>query len=264
MLKRLRNLVSPPAVPARGTSGVSHPPAVEQRAALLAGKNIAYTLKRSSRRRSIGLRIDDRGLTVSVPLRASEKWLHSVLQDKAHWVVDKLENWRANKPVAPQWVDGQQVFFLGKPLALRVIPSLFDAPPQLQGAQLFVHVGGSDSERVVEQAVTQWYQREAENLFRGRVAYYAPLLNVSPRMVKLSAARTQWGSCTTRGSVRLNWQLIKMPLRLIDYVVVHELAHLAEMNHSAAFWHVVATVCPDYAKRRSELRSWGLEKHTVE
>ena len=81
MLQRLRNLVSPPSVLARGTSGV--PPVVEQRAALLAGKNISYTLKRSSRRRSIGLRIDDRGLTVSVPLRASEKWLHNVLQDKA-------------------------------------------------------------------------------------------------------------------------------------------------------------------------------------
>src|SRR3989338_7248527 len=91
MLKRLRNLIDPPAIPARGMSGVSpllrdDPPAIEQRAALLAGKNISYTLKRSRRRRSIGLRIDDRGLTVSVPLRASEKWLHSVLQDKAHWV----------------------------------------------------------------------------------------------------------------------------------------------------------------------------------
>ena len=74
MLKRLRNLVSPPAAPARGMSGVSpllrnDPPAIEQRAAQLAGKNISYTLKRSSRRRSIGLRIDDRGLTVNVPLR---------------------------------------------------------------------------------------------------------------------------------------------------------------------------------------------------
>ena len=82
MPKRLRNMVSPPAV--------------EQRAALLAGKHITYTLKRSDKRRSIGLRIDDRGLTVSVPLRASEKWLSSVLQDKARWVVEKLDGWQVN------------------------------------------------------------------------------------------------------------------------------------------------------------------------
>lgn len=244
MLKKLRRMVEPPAV--------------EQRTVELAGRPVSYTLKRSSRRRSIGLRIDDRGLTVNMPLRASEKWLRSVLQEKAHWVIDKLENWRANKPVPPQWVDGQHTSFLGKPLTLRVVASLFDASPQLHGVQLFVHVTDSANERVVEQAITQWYQREAENLFKERVAHYAPLLNVSPCMVKLSAARTQWGSCTARGSLRLNWQLIKMPLRLIDYVVVHELAHLIEMNHSAAFWRVVKSVCPDYVRLRGELRRWGM------
>src|SRR3989339_1672787 len=98
MLKRLRNLVSPPAV--------------EQRAALLAGKNISYTLKRSSKRRSIGLRIDDNGLTVSVPLRASESWLYSVLQDKAFWVVEKLDGWQSRKPQAVHWADGEVVPFL--------------------------------------------------------------------------------------------------------------------------------------------------------
>src|SRR5574340_1676425 len=133
MLKRLRNLVAPPAAPARGMSGVSpllrnDPPAVEQRAALLAGKSIPYILKRSRRRRSIGLRIDDRGLTVSVPLRASEKWLHSVLQDKAHWVVEKLGNWQMRKPVEMRWADGETVFYLGEALILRVVPGLFAAP----------------------------------------------------------------------------------------------------------------------------------------
>ena len=243
MLKKLRRLVEPPAI--------------EQRTVELAGTPVTYTLKRSNRRRSIGLRIDDRGLTVNVPLRASEKWLHSVLHDKAHWVIDKLENWRANKPAQPQWVDGQHISFLGKPFILRVFASLFDALPQLHGVQLFVHVTDSANERIVEQAVTRWYQREAGSLFKERVAHYALLMNVSPRMLKLSAARTQWGSCTTRGSVRLNWQLIRMPLRLIDYVVVHELAHLVEMNHSAAFWRVVKSVCPDYVKLRRELRCWS-------
>jgi predicted metal-dependent hydrolase len=76
-----------------------------------------------------------------------------------------------------------------------------------------------------------------------------------PRTVKLSQAQTQWGSCTAHGSVRLNVQLIKLPMRLIDYVVVHELAHLRELNHSAAFWRVVESVCPDYADLRSELRA---------
>ena len=263
MLKRLRNLVSPPATPARGTSGVSPllrnaPPAVEQRAALLAGKNIPYTLKRSNRRRSIGLRIDDCGLTVSVPLRASEKWLHSVLQDKAHWVVEKLDGWQTRKPVETRWADGEAIHYLGELLALRVAQSLFATPAHRRGDKLWVFVVDDSEPAHIEQAVLRWYRQEALQLFEQQVAHYAQLLDVAPRAVKLSAAKTQWGCCTARGSVRLNIQLIKLPLRLIDYVVAHELAHMREMNHSAAFWKVVGSVCPDYAKLRMELKAVAL------
>ncbi|TAN78014.1 MAG: M48 family peptidase [Gallionella sp.] len=244
MLNRLRNLIAPPSV--------------EQRAALLAGKTIPYTLKRSGKRRSIGLRIDDRGLTVSVPLRASEQWLHSVLQDKAHWVVEKLDGWQARKPLEIRLADGETIPFLGELLTLRVVQSLFAAPAHRHGGELRVYVVDDSEAARIEQAVSRWYQHEAKQLFASRVAHYAALLNVSPRAIKLSSATTQWGSCTARGTVRLNTQLIKLPLRLIDYVVVHELAHLREMNHSAAFWGVVGSVCPDYAKLRRELKAVAL------
>jgi len=263
MLKRLRNLVSPPSVLARGMSGVSpslrnDPPAIEQRAALLAGKDIPYTLKRSSRRRSIGLRIDDRGLTVSVPLRVSEKWLHSVLQDKAHWVVEKLGNWQMRKPIETRWADGETVSHLGEMLTLRIVPGLFAAPPARCCGELRVFIVNSGDAAQIERVVGHWYQQEAERLFAERVAHYAALLDVAPRAVRLSSAKTQWGCCTARGTVRLNKQLIKLPLHLIDYVVVHELAHLHEMNHSAAFWEVVESVCPDYARLRRELKTIAL------
>lgn len=244
MLNKLRRFITPLAV--------------EQRTVVLIGTQVTYTLKRTSRRRSIGLRIDNHGLTINMPLRASEKWLHDVLQDKAHWVVKKLENWQAKKPISSLWRDGQSIFFIGEVLTLRVVISLFATPPLLHAAQLVVHVTDDTNEALIEQVVIHWYQREAKRLFNERVTHYAPLMDVAPRMVKLSSARTQWGSCTTRGDVRLNWQLIKMPLRLIDYVVVHELAHLIEMNHSAAFWQVVEIACSNYAKRRRELKHWQI------
>ncbi|MGA7593835.1 MAG: SprT family zinc-dependent metalloprotease [Gallionella sp.] len=230
-------------------------PAVEQRAALLAGKQITYTLKRSGKRRSIGLRIDDRGLTVSVPLRASEKWLSSVLQEKARWVVEKLDGWQTCNPPPLRWQDGEKIDFLGELLELRVMESLFATPAQRRGDKLWVFVTGNCDGARIEQEVALWYRSEAEQLFARRVAYYAPMLNAVPRTVQLSQARTQWGSCTAQGAVRLNVQLIKLPPRLIDYVVVHELAHLRELNHSPAFWRVVEGACPDYACLRSELRA---------
>ena len=246
MLNKLRNVITPPAV--------------EQRSIQLAGTPVTYTLKRSSKRRSIGLRIDDRGLTVSLPLRASEKWLHSVLHEKADWVVEKLGSWQSKKTSAPEWLNGEKIAFRGESFTLRIIPSLFASPPQLRGEQLHIHVVDMTDEIKIEKVVTQWYRREAERVFAECVAHYAPLMQVAPKQIKLSSARTQWGSCTSRGVVRLNWQLVKMPLHLIDYVVVHELAHLREMNHSAAFWRVVESACPDYAHCRAELRRYGISE----
>ena len=235
-------------------------PAIEQRSIELAGKPVTYTLKRSDKRRSIGLRIDDHGLTVSMPLRASEKWLHTVLNEKADWVVEKLGSWQSRKPAEQEWRDGAPLPFRGETFTLRIIPSLFNSPPQIRGEQLHVHMVDISDESRIEKVVTLWYRREAEQVFRECVAHYAPLMQVMPQQIRLSSAKTQWGSCTSRGVVRFNWQLVRMPLHLIDYVVVHELAHLVEMNHSAAFWRVVESACPDYAQCRAELRTYGINE----
>ncbi len=259
MLRKLRQLISPLVA--------APPAAAELRTVTLAGQPINYQLKRT-RRRSIGLRIDDRGLVVNIPMRASEKWLHSVLQDKAHWVIDKLSKWQTeNRPVATaqtaKLYDGQTIPFMGETLTVRLVNSLFDTPPQRLGTELWVYVIGIvthdlNTERVnntrAEVALDEWYKANAENIFKERVALYAAPMNVVPRSIKLSAARTQWGSCTALGALRFNWQLIKMPLPLIDYVVVHELAHLIQMNHSQAFWREVEKICPDYLALRKALR----------
>jgi predicted metal-dependent hydrolase len=241
MLERLRK--SPP------------PPSVEQRSAILAGKHVTYTLKRSSKRRSIGLNIDDRGLIVSVPLRASERWLQSVLRDKANWILKMLDGWQTCQSPTRRWQDGEQLDYLGELLILRVARNLFITPAQRRGRELWVFVDHGSDKTHVEQAVSLWYRQEAERFFLLRNAHYAPLLKVKPRSINLSEARTQWGSCTAQGSIRLNLHLIKLPQRLIDYVVVHELAHLRELNHSPAFWQLVESVCPDYASLRKELKA---------
>ncbi len=233
------------------------PPVQEQRTVQLADKHISYTLKRSSRRRSIGLQINEQGLTVSMPLRASEKWLHSVLQEKARWVLDKLENWQSKQAPVQKWSDGEPLLFRGETFTLRIFPGLFSAAPQLTHDELIIHVVDSGNQLSINKKVLKWYKQEALRVFNECVEHFSPLMGVSPREIKLTSARTQWGSCTAQGVVRLNWQLVTMPLHLIDYVVVHELAHLQEMNHSPAFWRVVQSACPDYARVRRELRQWS-------
>ncbi len=251
MFERLSKRIVCPAPPR--TSVV-----VEQRTATLAGLPIPYTLKRSSKRRSIALRIDDSGLTVSMPLRAPEHWLNEVLQDRARWVIEKLNGWQARKQDAVIWADGEFIPYLGEQLTLRVTQGLQNIPAYQHENELLILVRKDISEAGIERGVIAWYKQQAIALFTSRVAHYADLLGVTPSEIKLTTAKKQWGSCSTRGIVRLNLQLIKLPLRLIDYVVVHELAHLREMNHSPAFWRVVESACPNYAKLRRELKSIGL------
>jgi predicted metal-dependent hydrolase len=231
---------------------------VEQRNIHLSGKEINYTLKRSGYRRSIGLRIDDRGLTVNAPLRASEKWLHSVLLEKAGWVIDKLDSWKSRKAPPIAWAEGARIPFRGEEFVLQLVAKKRGAVAQLHGEVLHVPVGAEAEAIDIEKAVTRWYRIEALRVFGECAEHFAPMMQVSPSEIKLSTARTQWGSCTAQGVVRLNWQLVKMPLHLIDYVVVHELAHLAEMNHSPAFWRVVESVCPGYKQCRAELHGYGV------
>jgi predicted metal-dependent hydrolase len=234
-------------------------PAVEKREKLLGGRCIAYTLKRSSKRRSIGLRIDDHGLTVNMPLKASERWLNEVLEERANWVIEKLDAWQAHVPGDLYWKDGEIIPYLGEVLTLCV--GNFSKTVQRVGDEL--HVKDEGSEEQVEKRVLAWYRREALPLFMSRIERYAPILGVKPESVKLTTAGTQWGSCTSTGLVRLNVQLIKLPQYLIDYVIVHELAHLIEMNHSAAFWKVVEIACPDYLKLRNELKAVSLGRRMV-
>jgi predicted metal-dependent hydrolase len=107
------------------------------------------------------------------------------------------------------------------------------------------------------QTVTDWLRQQALHCFGLRIAHYHPQIGVAGPQVRLSDARTRWGSCHSSGRIRLNWRLVQMPLHLIDYVVAHELAHLREMNHSPRFWRTVGLMVPDYAARRREIRTDG-------
>lgn len=109
----------------------------------------------------------------------------------------------------------------------------------------------AEAPRILEKALRD----RAREWFGERLTHYAPLLEVEPPPLSLSSARTRWGSCSRRSGVRLNWRLIHFPPEVIDYVVVHELAHLHEMNHSPRFWAIVARLYPDYRTAREQLKT---------
>ena len=100
-------------------------------------------------------------------------------------------------------------------------------------------------------------RKQAAEVITARCRYYAPVMGVSYGTVTIREQKTRWGSCSTKGNLNFNWKLVLMPLEILDYVVVHELAHRIQMNHSAAFWAEVGKILPDYKERRQWLKVNG-------
>lgn len=216
---------------------------------------VPYTVKRSQRRRaSYSLAIDDQGLRIGVAWDASERWIERILRDHADWIVRKLAEWRSKRAPTIAWDDGATLMLFGGSLRLTFASGIESVRREDNRVLIDAH-GKAPSE--VAAAVTAWLRAEALGCFRTRIAHYAPLLRVSPREVKLSQARTRWGSCHPDGRILINWRLVQMPLTLIDYVIAHELAHLREMNHSRRFWCAVGEVIPDHVARRKAIREEG-------
>ena len=220
---------------------------------------VDYELKRSSRR-SIGFMIDDDGLHVTAPRRAILPDIDNAIRAKQRWILTKLhergERRAKRAERAPmRWEDGARLPYLGGEITLRLQQAarshcVFD--PETRELKVGVPPGLSEAQ--LKERVKLWLQAEAKRLFAERLDLYAPRLDVHYRSLTLSSAGTRWGSCTVAGNIRLNWRLVHYALPLIDYVVVHELAHLREMNHSPRFWAVVGSVFADYDGARLELR----------
>ena len=107
------------------------------------------------------------------------------------------------------------------------------------------------------------YIKIARDIFTQKTAYYASILNVTYGRITIREQKTRWGSCSSEGNLNFNWRLIFAPEEVLDYIVVHELAHRREMNHSQAFYAIVKSILPDYKKSQKWLRDNGRSLWTV-
>ena len=219
----------------------------------LGDRIVPYVLRRA-KRRTIGLSIDHRGLRVGAPPRASLREVEALILHHADWVAQKLDEWRSRRrPETLKIVDGLRLPFLGVSLEIRVALGSNRVLWNEQAAPVLTLCLRTPAEapRVLEKALRE----KARLLFAERLEHYAVILGVHLPPLTLSAARTRWGSCSLKTGIRLNWRLVHFPRHIVDYVVVHELAHLREMNHSRRFWAVVERACPDYRAAREELKA---------
>jgi predicted metal-dependent hydrolase len=228
----------------------------QARRIVLRGQAIDYRLVRA-RRRSIGMEVHLDGLTVRAPRWVTLRDIEAALCERAAWIVRALDEWGARRRhVMPrEWKTGAPIVYRGRDLALALFPSRHASID----ADLFHltvrHPAACEPDAVADSVVT-WLKEQALALVAARVPAYASRVGKSQPDVRLSNARSEWGSCNARGVIRLNWRLVQLPPALADYVVAHEVAHMVELNHSARFWALVEALLPGHAGYRRQLDDW--------
>jgi predicted metal-dependent hydrolase len=206
-----------------------------------------------SRRRTLSLIVErDGSLTVRAPLRLPEAEIKRFVDSKGAWIERKQAQAAQAMSVAHRYLEGELFPFLGEDYNLHLVPGLRPALVFKNGFRLN-SLRAPDGELLF----TRWYRQQARDWIEARVAYYTGLHGFQPGKVRISSARTRWGSCSTRGTLSFTWRLVMAPEPVIDYVVVHELCHLKVLSHSKAFWAHVARILPGYVQMRSWLKMHG-------
>ncbi len=203
-------------------------------------------------------------IKVKASLRTSLEFIESFLQEKEKWIEKNLAEFEREKDKFPdkKLVQAETFPFLGEELKLRFVPtplkqiffSRFESSLQMHLPQ---HLWNEINDEEIQShfpKLQKFYQREAEKLIHTRIQIWAQQMHLFPKKVKLRNQKTRWGSCTSRGSIQINWRLIGAPLSVIDYILIHELAHLKHMNHSSDFWALVQKHCPEYEQSEKWLK----------
>lgn len=230
--------------------------------------SIPYTVEKK-RRKTIGIRIsEEKGVLVSIPQWATRKQVDEVLAQKADWICAKYELVLQRRAVldSRSYTQGSPVLYLGTeyPLSLeygklqnRARLTFKDGKVQIE-LPAFAETGdASKREAYIKSVLEGWYKHQAASYLAARLAVYAEKMGVKPLKLSIRGQKKRWGSCSAKNSIQLNWKLMLAPEPVLDYVIVHELAHIREKNHSKAFWRLVEAVLPDYRQRQAWLKENG-------
>jgi predicted metal-dependent hydrolase len=205
-----------------------------------------------SRRRTVALEVTPHAtLIVRAPHRVPDGFIEEMIRKKRAWILRKFAEMRARpQAVAHQYEEGEIFWFLGRSYPLHTIDDTttgITRTDRLNVPRAFT--------KDLPKQIRRWYRDEAAAEIRSRCMWFSMMTGYSPASIRITDARQRWGSCTHRGGLNFSWRLIQAPLAIVDYVILHELVHLKQMDHSPRFWKKVEELMPDYRQRKEWLRA---------
>ncbi len=219
---------------------------------------LSYHLIRSEKRRkTISLHIKEDGRIVIYTPYHTPKWeIEKFIKEKKSWIIEKIsEKEKRIKEVEKTFHPGEKFLYLGEwyPLEMQEPRSKEPALKLVFGKFILNH----DHVEEARDLFANWYKKEAKEKIKERVDYYSNRFQLFPEGIKITSARSRWGSCSRDNRLSFSWRVIMASLAVIDYILIHELVHIREKNHSKKFWNYLESVLPDYRKHRRWLRENG-------
>jgi len=214
-----------------------------------------------SKRKTLGIHVyPDTRVIVRAPLNSDFKFIETHVLSRAAWILKHQRQFREKPtlsapPITRQYINGETFRYLGSTYTLKINEERLERV-QLDGTLLVASVRDVHNTKRIAALVDRWFRLQAERVFTERLAACFPRVEswgVKFPPMRIRDMKSRWGSCSSKGNVSLNLRLIHMPVDLIDYVVLHELCHLKELNHSPKFWKLMDRVLPDWRERRKRL-----------
>ncbi len=198
---------------------------------------------------------------VACPLKTPLAYIEKFLFEKEKWILKTLTEIQ-EKParvMKKTFDNGDLFYYLGKEYKLKIVENNITKKPNVRFEEelMVLEISDNPDKEKIKSVLKKWYISKARELLAERIRIYSPLIGLSPKKLAVKEQKTRWGSCSSKGNINLNWKLVMSPLPVADYVVIHELCHLKEMNHSKKFWGIVEAIMPDYKVYRKWLKENG-------
>ena len=202
------------------------------------------------KRRTLKITINRNGdIEVKAPKNLPLSEITSFIQSKEKWIIKHQTEIKGRLSANNDIVNIEKILILGNRYNINYVEGLREI--KQENNCVFIPL---KYESKKGQYIAKWLKNKAIEIIENRVLYFSANYKISFNSIALINAKTRWGTCSSSGAIAFNWRLIMLPPRLIDYVIIHELMHILEANHSQKFWKLVETVMPDYKKRKEDLK----------
>ncbi|MEL6462893.1 MAG: SprT family zinc-dependent metalloprotease [Cyanobacteria bacterium J06621_15] len=232
--------------------------------------NISYTVRYSKRSKRQRIIVSSKGVEVVAPINTPEELITNFINSKKCWLFKTVTETILKYPqkLPQKYINGEKIMYRGSYFLLKIdsnnVKKVIVNYENCFNIQVPRNLNEDEKEAAVKQELINWKRKQVYIEILKFVQIYAEKLNVQPKSIKLSQQKRAWGTCSSKGSIRINWRLADAPLSVLEYVVAHELTHLLHHNHSKYFWQALGKIMSDYQQRKADLKAWEVELSPLE